>query len=690
MLLLAVTLLLSVPVVEAGTSDDKAASGNPMIRPGTNRTPSSAESERWTGLPSPNDVFVIAVTPHHKDLKDYFTSESLLQALPKLVRAEVRLPVGSQIFWQSGAIVLKDKTVLFWRTCGDWFIAVDRAEGTSFYAMPKNGTPKPVEGVSARLRADKTKWTANETPTLKLDVRNQGQREFYTFQAQESGRLEVDGVWYDWTGGFDLHGSWLPPGREYLDIPLSLGSNWQATQEWRDKTQAPPPQLPLKLLPGKHAIRFAPEIRDLTVKPKPQNNYVPSNPIEIEVSVETTNTPVRVTISQFSRPPQDSIIVTATNLIACLVKLFPGCEGQSADNFSSGQWPVDYIVEITFADGHSRKIYVANNRWTAGAEHYSTMAQNWDELLGSLTINFFKQTWSNMERLGQAHEPTTLTIGPWETVEGHGGDMKAQPDGAATGSQPIRAETMTGRTTAEIGVIDLTQPVRVLGYLGKPLGTRMVIDGVFAEHDIMLANPLAVTRIDGQPFKDGVSIEIRAKLQIHKGVHYRLEGYEAGAFTGYPSWQAPEAQQPFQYRSCFVVSEIIEPKSAEDGALIAPQFDPIDALARELNSHPLWPNGEAPNISLSSNATPKEVATRAVEMWGFDGGHIKTYQILEVRQIRLDAMPGCAAALIESDLGKKILLFRYEQHGKTGLWWTRFYNAPEEAESNHAANAVQP
>src|SRR6266404_5825835 len=146
---------------------------------------------------------------------------------------------------------------------------------------------EPVEGVSVRMRADKTRWTSSETPTFELDVRNQGQREFYTFQAQESGRVEVDGIWYGWAGGFDLKGSSLPPGHEYHDIPVSLGGNWKATQEWHDKTQAPPRQIPLKLLPGKHTIRFAPEIRDITVKPKPQNNHVPSNPVEIEITGES-------------------------------------------------------------------------------------------------------------------------------------------------------------------------------------------------------------------------------------------------------------------------------------------------------------------------------------------------------------------------------------------------------------------
>jgi len=64
---------------------------------------------------------------------------------------------------------------------------------------------------------------------------------------------------------------------------VSLGSEWWATQEWRDKTQVPPPRIPLKLLSGKHTIRFAAEIRDITAKPEPQSIYVPSNPVEIEI-----------------------------------------------------------------------------------------------------------------------------------------------------------------------------------------------------------------------------------------------------------------------------------------------------------------------------------------------------------------------------------------------------------------------
>jgi len=104
-----------------------------------------ADEQKMTGLPAPDDVFVVAVAPHSKKLKAYFTPDSLVKALPKLVPSDVLLPVGDKLFWQSGVIVLKDKTVLFWRTCGDWFIAVDKPTGTTFYAFEKKETPKPSE-----------------------------------------------------------------------------------------------------------------------------------------------------------------------------------------------------------------------------------------------------------------------------------------------------------------------------------------------------------------------------------------------------------------------------------------------------------------------------------------------------------------------------------------------------------------
>jgi hypothetical protein len=106
--------------------------------------------------------------------------------------------------------------------------------------------------------------------------------------------------------------------------------------------------------------------------------------------------------------------------------------------------------------------------------------------------------------------------------------------------------------------------------------------------------------------------------------------------------------------------------------------DPIDALAQELNaSNGLWINGLYPDISLPPDATPEDVLAQAAKMSGFDQGHIKTYHIREVRQVQLNTgqMENYSAALVESDLGTKILLFKHEGNNR---WWTRFYAVPHD------------
>ena len=111
--------------------------------------------EVLSSLPTPDDVFVIASLPRSDDIQDYFTPDSLLLALPKLVPADIRLPTGGGLkYWQSGVIVKNDKTVIFWRTCGDWFIAIDTPTGTTFYAIEKEnsqqgGPAYPPQGVGS-------------------------------------------------------------------------------------------------------------------------------------------------------------------------------------------------------------------------------------------------------------------------------------------------------------------------------------------------------------------------------------------------------------------------------------------------------------------------------------------------------------------------------------------------------------
>ncbi|MBI3880001.1 MAG: hypothetical protein HY301_08035 [Verrucomicrobia bacterium] len=116
---------------------------------------------------------------------------------------------------------------------------------------------------------------------------------------------------------------------------------------------------------------------------------------------------------------------------------------------------------------------------------------------------------------------------------------------------------MCSLVTAETSVRDLNPPARVTGCLGKPLGTRMIIDGVFAR--ALLANPLKVSETDGRTLKQPVVIMIRGEVQIRKGTRYRLEGYESGEFGGPPMWLTGDIlpQQPFQFYSFFVVTKVI-------------------------------------------------------------------------------------------------------------------------------------
>ena len=109
---------------------------------------------------------------------------------------------------------------------------------------------------------------------------------------------------------------------------------------------------------------------------------------------------------------------------------------------------------------------------------------------------------------------------------------------------------------SEINVRNLNPPAKVIGTLGKPLGTRMVIEGV--QPEVMPTNPLNVSIIDGLKLKNSVTIAIQEKFQIKEGVLYRLEGYESGKFDSPPTWVASEAQQPFQFYSFFIVTKVLD------------------------------------------------------------------------------------------------------------------------------------
>jgi hypothetical protein len=96
-----------------------------------------------------------------------------------------------------------------------------------------------------------------------------------------------------------------------------------------------------------------------------------------------------------------------------------------------------------------------------------------------------------------------------------------------------------------------------IGSIGKPLGTRVVVEGHRAE-GVLLANPLAVEKVDGEPLKEKAKLELKHIEQLKPHDRYVLEGYESGSFVGEPDWLNKQVQQTFQYRPSFVVRGVVE------------------------------------------------------------------------------------------------------------------------------------
>jgi len=102
-----------------------------------------------------------------------------------------------------------------------------------------------------------------------------------------------------------------------------------------------------------------------------------------------------------------------------------------------------------------------------------------------------------------------------------------------------------------------------------------------------------------------------------------------------------------------------------------------DAISRriaQLDDFGLWTNGASPKIDLPPSATSEEVLAAMFSRVGFDKGHVKTHRVLQEREVPIGKDPKpYRAVLVETDLGRKVVLLRYESPA-TG-WWTRAYDA---------------
>jgi len=113
--------------------------------------------------------------------------------------------------------------------------------------------------------------------------------------------------------------------------------------------------------------------------------------------------------------------------------------------------------------------------------------------------------------------------------------------------------------------------------------------------------------------------------------------------------------------------------------------DSIAELVTRVSSQPEWRYGIYPTIDLPQSAATNQVVEQIFKTTAFytDAGiqSVKTFKILEIRQVYIpasDAVP-YIAVLAETDLGRKIAIFRLEQDQKKPYWWSRVYDAEPSA-----------
>jgi hypothetical protein len=66
------------------------------------------------------------------------------------------------------------------------------------------------------------------------------------WQSQELCELQVDDVWYRWSGAIEAKSSSLSPGRTYEDIRISFDPAWHAKGDHHA----------IQMSPGKHTVTF--------------------------------------------------------------------------------------------------------------------------------------------------------------------------------------------------------------------------------------------------------------------------------------------------------------------------------------------------------------------------------------------------------------------------------------------------
>jgi len=120
---------------------------------------------------------------------------------------------------------------------------------------------------------------------------------------------------------------------------------------------------------------------------------------------------------------------------------------------------------------------------------------------------------------------------------------------------------------------DLGHRVKVIGSLGAPLGTELVIEGQYVDGDTLNSKGtegitlIRVERVNGKPLADtsllkfGFCPGLREPVSTKHGQSFRFRGYEDGGFRGVPPVQLehPFASHGWCFVTFFHVAQVQQP-----------------------------------------------------------------------------------------------------------------------------------
>lgn len=265
-----------------------------------------------------------------------------------------------------------------------------------------------------------------------------------------------------------------------------------------------------------------------------------------------------------------------------------------------------------------------------------------------------------------------------------------QPQGLKGAMLPAGPGSYADDTIGALSVDDMP-----MGSLGYKLGTYLTIEGIRAEKGKVGIRTLLVDTVNGGKTDMPVYLWMDNVESLPEGERVVVRGYESGKMIGIPDevLEKEHLAQPqvrWEFYRYFIITSAVQPADLKFTRLHAASSavgsrDAIDELADELSGNPLWMNGIYPSIKLSEKAGHEKVISECFKMTGFEKGHVKDYKIIAIKKVKIRGpLPDdYFAALTDTDLGKKIVLFRYE-NPDTG-WWARVYDLPRPRVANERA-----